>query len=67
MAARVGQAATTSALLVIGILAYAAVGGFNLIVWLAHSDRAPDMIGAFSLGALGWLGGAFSSVFRKTP
>jgi hypothetical protein len=65
MAARVSKAATTSALLVAGILVYAAVGGFNLVVWLAHSDQAPDMIGAFALGALGWLAGAFSAVFRK--
>ena len=66
LAAAVGQAATSSALLVLGILLYASVGVFVLLVWLGHSEQAPDMIGAFSLGALGWLAGAFSAVFRKT-
>jgi hypothetical protein len=63
--ARVGEAAAKSALLVFGILVYAAVGGFVLVVWLGHSEQAPDMIGAFALGLLGWLGGAFAAVFRK--
>jgi hypothetical protein len=66
LAAAVSQAATSSALLVFGILLYASVGVFVLLVWLGHSEQAPDMIGAFSLGALGWLAGAFSAVFRKT-
>ena len=39
------------------------VGGLNLVVWLGNSDAAPDMVGTFALGALGWLAGAFASVF----
>jgi hypothetical protein len=36
-------------------------------VWIADSPTAPDFLGAFALGVLGWLAGAFASVFRKSP
>jgi hypothetical protein len=65
LAAQVGTAATSSGLLILGICLYAAVGVFVLLVWFFNSDVSPDMIGAFSLGLLGWLAGAFAAVFRK--
>ncbi len=64
VAARVGEAATSSWLLIVGIALYAAVGVFVLAVWVFNSEVAPDMIGSFSLGILGWLAGAFAAVFR---
>ena len=65
LAAQVGTAATSSGLLILGISLYALVGVFVLLVWFFNSDVSPDMIGAFSLGVLGWLAGAFAAVFRK--
>lgn len=65
LAAQVGQAATSTALLTFGIVLYAAVGVFVLLVWFFNSGESPDMIGAFSLGILGWFAGAFAAVFRK--
>jgi cation transporter-like permease len=65
LAARVGKAATDTKLLAFGILLYAGVGAFVLLVWLGHSEQAPDLLGAFSLGVLGWFAGAFAAVFRK--
>jgi len=66
LVAQVNQAATNSGLLTFGILLYAAVGIFVLMVWVFSSNASPDMVGAFSLGVLGWLGGALAAVFRKT-
>jgi hypothetical protein len=66
VAFQVGEAAKSSKLLFVGIAVYALVGIIVLLVWLAKSTAAPDMIGAFSLGVLGWLAGAFSAVFRKS-
>lgn len=65
LAAQVNEAAQSSKLLSFGILLYAAVGVFVLLVWLSKSDAASDIVGAFALGILGWLGGAFAAVFRK--
>jgi hypothetical protein len=65
LAAQVGEATKGSRLLSIGIAVYALVGLFVLIVWFLNSAKAPDMIGAFSLGILGWLAGGFTAVFRK--
>ncbi|HKO36854.1 MAG TPA: hypothetical protein VJU14_00625 [Solirubrobacterales bacterium] len=64
MSARVGEAATSSWLLLFGIALYAVVGCFVLIVWVFNSEVAPEMVNAFSLGVLGWLAGAFAAVFR---
>jgi len=66
IAAQVNQAAASSLLLTSGILLYAGVGVFVLLVWLFSAASPPDMIGAFSLGILGWLAGALAAVFRKT-
>jgi hypothetical protein len=66
LAAQFGEAATSSKVLAAGILTYAAVGVFVLICWMSKSTAASDVIGAFALGVLGWLGGAFAAVFRKT-
>ncbi len=65
LGAQVNHAMSQSGLLTFGILLYAAVGIFVLLVWVFNSTEAPDMIGAFSLGVLGWLAGAFAAVFRK--
>jgi hypothetical protein len=62
--ARVGKAATGAALLTVGIGLYAAIGVFVLIVWFFRSDAAPEMVGTFGTGVLGWLVGAFAAVFR---
>jgi hypothetical protein len=67
VAFQVGQAAKSSFLLFVGIAAYALVGIVVLLAWLAKSNDSPDMIGAFALGVLGWLAGAFAAVFRKSP
>jgi hypothetical protein len=61
---RLNQAVWTSAFLMTGIVLYLGVGVFNLVVWLGNSEVAPEMIGAFALGILGWLAGAFSAAFR---
>ena len=61
---QVGQAAASSWLLIVGIVLYALVGCFVLIVWFFDSEIAPEMVSAFSLGILGWLAGAFAAVFR---
>jgi len=63
LSARVNSAVASSPLLFAGVVAYIVVGGLNLVVWLGNSDAAPDMVGTFALGALGWLAGAFASVF----
>lgn len=63
---RVNEAVNSSKLLAFGILVYAVVGTFVLVVWIFNSGEAPEMIGAFALGVLGWLSGAFAAVFRAT-
>ena len=65
MAFQVGEAARSSWTLTAGILTYAVVGVVVLVVWLAKSQVASDMVSAFALGVLGWLGGSFAAVFRK--
>ncbi len=65
LARAVGDAAQTSGVLLFGIVIYAAVGLFVLLVWFFNSGESTDMIGAFALGVLGWLAGAFAAVFRK--
>ena len=67
LVASVGEAAGKSKLLFVGIATYAVVGVFVLIVWLAKSDATSDVVGAFATGVLGWLGGAFTAVFSKSP
>jgi hypothetical protein len=64
LAKKVGKAFAGSLLLVAGVATYAIVGVFVLAVWVFNSTVAPDMIGAFALGVLGWLSGAFTAVFR---
>jgi hypothetical protein len=66
IALQIGQATKASVMLSIGILTYALVGIFVLLVWLAKSDITSDMVSAFALGVLGWLGGSFAAVFQKT-
>ncbi|HEX9967197.1 MAG TPA: hypothetical protein VGB06_04580, partial [Solirubrobacterales bacterium] len=61
--ARLRNAVTKSDLLVAGIVVYAVVGVLILLVWFFDSNEAPEMVGTFALGALGWLAGAFSAVF----
>jgi hypothetical protein len=53
-----------STLLWIGALTYLLVGLFVLIVWLARSEQAADMIETFALGILGWIAGGFASLYR---
>lgn len=64
--AQVSRAAASSWLLVVGIALYALVGVFVLLVWFFHSEAAPEVVSAFSLGILGWLAGAFAAVFSAS-
>jgi len=66
LAVRVAGATSSSGVLTAGIVIYVLVGVVNLLVWLGNSSVAPEMIAAFSLGALAWLAGAFSAVFAAT-
>jgi hypothetical protein len=66
IAVQIGQATKGSLMLTVGILTYALVGIFVLVVWLAKSDITTDMVSAFALGVLGWLGGSFAAVFQRT-
>jgi hypothetical protein len=66
MAARVNEAVKSSGLLITGLLVYAGVGTFVLLVWAFTSAPSPDMVGAFALGVIGWLAGAFAAVFRTS-
>ena len=59
------DAVKASTFLKIGVLTYFIVGVVNLVVWLGNSEVAPEMVGAFALGVLGWMGGAFSAVFQS--
>jgi hypothetical protein len=61
---RVAAAIAGAPLLIVGLGLYALVGVFVLAAWVFNSEIAPDMAGAFSLGVLGWFGGAFAAVFR---
>lgn len=65
VAVQFGEVAKSSLMLTAGILTYALVGVFVLVVWLAKSEVASDMVSAFALGVLGWLGGSFAAVFQK--
>jgi len=64
IAGRINEAARTSSLLTTGVLVYLLVGIFVAGVFFFRSDVAPDMVDTFAMGVLGWLGGAFSAVFR---
>jgi hypothetical protein len=63
---QIGEATKGSLMLSVGMAVYALVGVFVLLVWLAKSDTATDMVSAFALGVLGWLAGSFATVFQKT-
>jgi hypothetical protein len=60
------EAVKTSGFLKIGIFTYLIVGVVNLLAWLNDTEVAPEMVAAFALGALGWMGGAFSAVFQSS-
>lgn len=62
--ARFNAGVSESPLIQLGVLAYLVVGVVVLIVWIANPNEAPDMVATFGAGALGWLAGAFSAVFR---
>jgi hypothetical protein len=57
------KAPTNSPLIVVGVLSYLAVGLLLIAVWLAKGNGAPEVVQSFSVGALGWLAGAFAAVF----
>jgi hypothetical protein len=66
LAFHVSKAVAQSWFLKLGIGVYAAVGLFVLAIYFFRSGVAPDMVGAFSLGVLGWFAGAFSAVYQAT-
>jgi hypothetical protein len=51
-----------SPLVAAGVITYAGVGILLLIVWLATSDTSPEVVQAFGVGVVGWLGGAYVAV-----
>lgn len=61
--ASVAKGATASPLIIAGVLAYVLVGALVIIAWLDGGAAAPDVVESFSIGALGWMAGAFVSVF----
>jgi hypothetical protein len=65
LAARAVNAAKQSKFVLIGILGYAAIGVFVLVIWINHTTEAPDVIRAFSWGVAGWLAGAFAASLRS--
>lgn len=65
-AVSLAQGFANSLLLVAGVLVYAGIGALVLVAYVEHSDAAPDVVEAFALGALGWLGGAFTAVFKSS-
>ena len=65
-AAALAQGLANSLLLVAGVLVYAGIGALVVVAFVEHSEAAPDVVEAFSLGALGWLGGAFAAVFKAS-
>jgi hypothetical protein len=60
------KAPTNSPLIVVGVLSYLAVGLLLIAVWLAKGNGAPEVVQSFSVGALGWLAGAFAAVFAPS-
>lgn len=59
----VAQGATASPLIVLGVGAYLFVGALLMVAWLAKGNASPDVVQSFAMGSLGWMGGAFVSVF----
>jgi len=57
---------TNSPLIVVGVFSYLAVGLLLVAVWLAKGNGAPEVVQSFSVGALGWLAGAFAAVFAPS-
>jgi hypothetical protein len=55
--------ANAAPLLIAGVLAYLAAGALMIVAWLTNDAVAPDAVQSFAIGALGWMGGAFVSVF----
>jgi hypothetical protein len=63
----VARVAAASPLIVAGVLAYLGVGILLIVAWLVKGEAAPDVVESFSIGALGWMGGAFVAVFAADP
>jgi hypothetical protein len=57
---------TNAPLVVVGVLSYLLVGLLLVVVWLAKGGAAPEVVQSFSVGALGWLAGAFAAVFAPS-
>jgi hypothetical protein len=61
--ASVAKASTGSPLIIAGALAYLTVGTLLIVAWLVKEAAAPEAIESFAIGALGWMAGAFISIF----
>ena len=59
----VAMGSTSSPLIVAGVCAYMVVGALLIVAWLMNDSVAPDAVQSFAIGALGWMAGAFVSVF----
>ena len=53
----------------LAIYTYLGVGVIVIVNWLVLNQYAPDVLAAYALGALGWLGGAASVAFapKESP
>jgi hypothetical protein len=65
-AMRVFRGATASRLVIAGVVSYSVVGARVIIAWLDEGDAAPEVVESFAIGALGWMAGAFLSVFAAS-
>jgi hypothetical protein len=59
----VGEGATASPLIIAGVCSYIVVGGLLIVAWLMNDTVSPDAVQSFAIGTLGWMAGAFVSVF----
>lgn len=64
---KLAEVSKNAPLLLAGVVTYFFVGVVVLVVWLLRAEVAPDVVKTFSLGVLGWAGGAFASVFKPQP
>jgi hypothetical protein len=61
------RAFTIPGLLMLGCIAYVAIGTLVVVVYLTNRSEAPETVSAFYLSAVGWALGAFSATFKDPP
>ena len=63
---RISEVLTVSRLLAAGSLAYMLIGAAVAITYLVNLGKAPEILAAFYLAAVGWALAAFTATFKKT-